>query len=143
MLITDGIQNSYMLDASGGGVVNTGFTYFSPCAQPTCYAYGGPTGVEQSIGSATCAPVKNLGYTLMTMNTTYLIPPANMQINAFYEGAFGAIQNYLIPQSTANMIACATSPSLAFSGASPQELSSAVQSMFNALTRQTALRLTN
>jgi len=144
LLITDAIQNSYALDANGWGYFSGGFTFNSPCEQPTCYTYSAssPAGVEQSISAATCDPIKNLGYTLMTMNTTYLIPAAYMQVDAFYQGAFGAIQNYLLAQSSANMVACANSPSFAFAGSSPQELASATQAMFNAIPRSSTLRLT-
>ena len=71
-----------------------------------------------------------------------MIPPLSMQYDAFYEGAFGAIQNYLIAQNQANMAACATSSAYAFAGTTPADMTANLQSMFASIPHQKPVRLT-
>jgi Flp pilus assembly protein TadG len=134
ILVTDGIQNSFG---------NAKFTFYSPCAAPTCNDYVPGLARVQSLSSADCAGIKALGFRLMTLHADYLVPDQTKMPDATgHKGAFDAIQGYVAAQSRSALAACASSPSDAFSASSPQQLADAVQSMVGAVARKSRLKLT-
>ncbi len=145
MLITDAVQDSDEKVLSGGNYVDQNdpdFTVFSPCNQSSCW-YDSTFGVYmEAMDPTKCTQIKNLGYTMVTLDVNYLIPPVAMQNDANFETVFTYIQSYLLSSITTNMSSCATSPSYAFSATTPAQLTSALQSMFAAIPQQASARLT-
>ena len=145
MLITDAVQDSDEKVWSGGTYVDQSspnFTVFSPCNQSSCW-YDSTFGVTmESMDPSKCTQIKNLGYTMVTLDVNYLIPPTSMQDSADFETVFTYIQNYLLSSITSNMSSCATSSSYAFSATTPANMTSALQSMFAAIPQQASAHIT-
>lgn len=150
MLITDGVQDSDIKVAYNGGWTDgydQYFTAYSPCITPNCKVFSGfaqPITVESFLPSA-CDAIKSKGYTLMTLNTTYLVPPTSLQTSdpkgAALKSVFDFIQNYLLSSISSNLASCASGSSNAYSANSPTEINNAVQQMFAAAGAQA--RITN
>ncbi len=145
MLVTDGVQDSDEKTVYSGGQYqdesDPNFTVLSPCNQSSCW--DDPTfGVYfQSLDPSKCTQIKNLGYTLMTLDVNYLVPPVSMQDAAAYEGVFSYIQQYLLQSIPSNMASCATSSSYAFTATSSMDLQTATQNMFAAIPQQQSARI--
>lgn len=142
MLITDGVQDSDWKVQSGASWADgydSNFTPYSPCNQANCTKLTGfavPIYI-QSFNPSACALLKSKGYTLMTLNTTYLVPPSNLRSSsATLNGVFDYVQKYLQSSISSNLSACATSSSYAYSANTPSEISAAVQQMFAAAGAQ-------
>lgn len=147
MLITDGVQDSDMKVMQNGSWVDDSdpnYVAYSPCTTPNCKNFSGfsvPLIIE-SFDPSACTSIKTKGYTLMTLNTTYLVPPTNLQSsNSTLNSVFTFIQNYLLSSITSNLSSCASSSSNAYSANSPTEINAAVQQMFAAAGAQA--RITN
>ena len=147
MLITDGVQTSiakYLSNGSWQDSYDKDFSAYSPCANPNCKTFtqfAVPV-VIQSFDSSACTPVKNKGYTLMTLNTKYIVPPANLQgTDPAKNSMFTFVQTYLTSTIASNLASCATSSDYAYSADSPTEITAAVQQMFLAAGAQA--RITN
>ena len=147
MLITDGVQDSDMKVKSGSSWVDgydTNFVPYSPCQNPNCKSLTGfsvPI-IIQAFDPTACATIKSKGYTLMTLNTKYIVPPANLQSSsATLNSVFTFVQNYLASSIASNLAACASSSSYAYAADSPTEINTAVQQMFLAAGAQA--RITN
>ncbi|MCJ2013435.1 pilus assembly protein [Methylobacterium sp. J-076] len=147
MLITDGVQDSDIKVMSGGSWVDgydSNYVAYTPCTTPNCKNFSGfavPLVVE-SFDPSSCATIKTKGYTLMTLNTTYIVPPANLQSSsATLNSVFTFIQNYLLSSIASNLSSCASSSTYAYSANSPTEINAAVQQMFAAAGAQA--RITN
>lgn len=139
MLITDGVQDSDMKVASGGGFADQSepaFTVLSPCNYSSCM-YNSTFGVYmEAMDPAACTPIKTLGYSLMTLNANYLIPPVSMQSTSDFQTVFNYIQNNLLSSITTNMAACATSSAQAYVATSPTDLVTSVQAMFSVIPQK-------
>lgn len=150
MLITDGVQDSDIKVPSGSGYVDgtdSNFSTYSPCSTPNCKTFTDfavPITVE-SFDPSACSTIKTKGYTLMTLNTTYLVPPSNLQNSSpsgvALKNVFTFIQNYLLSSISSNLASCASGTSNAYSANSPTEINAAVQQMFAAAGAQA--RITN
>ncbi|MGY2050246.1 TadE/TadG family type IV pilus assembly protein [Methylobacterium sp. JK268] len=138
MLITDGVQDSDTKSLSGSSWVDgydSNFTPFNPCNQSNCKKFtqfASPIYVE-SLDPNACTSIKNKGNTLMTLNTTYIVPPSNLQSsNATLNSVFTYIQSYLLSSISSNMSACASSSANAYTANTPAEINTAVTQMFQA-----------
>lgn len=147
MLITDGVQDSDMKVKSGSNWVDgydTNFTPYTPCQNPNCKSLTGfsvPIYI-QSFDPTACATIKSKGYTLMTLNTKYIVPPANLQSSsATLNSVFTFVKDYLASSIASNLASCASSSSYAYAADSPSEINTAVQQMFLAAGAQA--RITN
>ncbi len=147
MLLTDGVQDSDNKNCTGSGCADSydsNFTVFSPCNQSNCDYISGfsvPIYIE-SFDPTQCAPIKTKGYTMMTLDVQYLVPSSSLQGNsAVLKSVFSTIQNYLAGTTTTNMASCATSSSYAYSANAPSEITSAVQTMFNAIPAASQARI--
>lgn len=147
MLITDGVQDSDIKVMRNGSWVDgydSAYTAYSPCTTPNCKNLSGfavPLVIE-SFDPSACSAIKTKGYTLMTLNTTYIVPPANLQSsNATLNSVFTFIQNYLLSSISTNLSSCASGASNAYSANSPTEINAAVQQMF--ATAGAQARITN
>lgn len=136
MLITDGVQDSdmkYLSNGSWADANNPNFTVFSPCVQSSCQYFSTFGIYMEAFDPSQCSPIKNKGYTLMTLDIAYLIPPSNLQSSsAALNSVFSYVQQYLLSSIQSNMTACATSSAYAFSASTPGEITSAVATMFAA-----------
>lgn len=145
MLITDAVQDSDMKVQNNGSFSDTidpHFVKYSPCNLQTCWtdpAFGGVT--FEAFDPTQCTSIKNLGYTMMTLDVQYLIPPSNMQSKQAFSDVFNYVSTYLLSSMTSNMRACATSPSYAYSASTPSEVSAATTAMFGAIPLAAAARL--
>jgi len=83
-----------------------------------------------------CAPIKNMGVTLMTLNTTYPV------FESDYEWRSAYLRRILVPSIPANMQACASSPTEAFVANDETQVTSAINQMFRRVTMIAAARLT-
>ena len=109
--------------------------------------------IMEAMDSTTCTPIKTLGYTLMTLEVQYIIPPLSVQ------GSSGAAE-YLFPmaaaitgastsggssQSTAAvataMQSCATSSTYAYSANTPSDITAAANAMFGSIVKTQAAHL--
>ena len=147
MLITDGVQDSDMKVKSGSNWVDgydTNFVPYSPCTTPNCKSLTGfsvPI-IIQSFDPTACNSIKSKGYTLMTLNTKYIVPPSNLQSSsATLNSVFDFVKTYLASSIASNLSSCATSSSYAYAADSPSEINTAVQQMFLAAGAQA--RITN
>ena len=147
MLITDGVQDSDMKVKSGSNWVDaydSNFVAYSPCQNPNCKSLSGfsvPI-IIQAFDPTACATIKSKGYTLMTLNTKYIVPPANLQSSsATLNSVFTFVKDYLASSISANLSSCASSSSYAYAADSPSEITAAVQQMFLAAGAQA--RITN
>lgn len=147
MLITDGVQDSDMKVKSGSSWVDgydTNFVPYSPCQNPNCKSLTGfsvPI-VIQAFDPTACTPIKNKGYTLMTLNTKYIVPPSNLQSTSpTLNSVFDFVKTYLASSIASNLASCASAPSYAYAADSPSEINTAVQQMFLAAGAQA--RITN
>ncbi len=134
MFITDAIQDSdekYTWSSPYWDEIDSNFVLYSPYYQNTFTGQYGPvTPTVQGFDPTQCAPLKTKGYTLMTLDITYVIPAANLQSNPLYTDYFNYIQSNLLPMVPTNMASCATSSSDAFSANTPAEITAAVAQMF-------------
>lgn len=142
MLITDGVQDSDWKVQSGSSWADgydSNFTPYSPCNQANCTKLSGfsvPIYI-QSFNPSACALLKSKGYTMMTLNTTYLVPPQNLRSSSTtLNNVFDYVQTYLQSSISSNLSACATSPTYAYSANTPSEINAAVQQMFAAAGAQ-------
>jgi len=147
MLITDGVQDSDMKVKSGSNWVDgydSNFSPYSPCQTPNCKSLTGfavPI-IIQSFDPTACNSIKSKGYTLMTLNTKYIVPPSNLQSSsATLNSVFDFVKAYLASSIASNLSSCATSSSYAYAADSPSEINTAVQQMFLAAGAQA--RITN
>lgn len=147
MLITDGVQDSDMKVKSGSNWVDgydTNFVPYSPCTTPNCKSLTGfsvPI-IIQSFDPTACNSIKSKGYTLMTLNTKYIVPPSNLQSSsATLNSVFDFVKTYLASSIASNLASCATSSTYAYAADSPSEINTAVQQMFLAAGAQA--RITN
>ena len=147
MLITDGVQDSDMKVKFGSNWVDaydSNFVAYSPCQNPNCKSLSGfsvPI-IIQAFDPTACATIKSKGYTLMTLNTKYIVPPANLQSNnATLNSVFTFVKDYLANSIATNLSSCASSSSYAYAADSPSEITAAVQQMFLAAGAQA--RITN
>ncbi len=91
----------------------------------------------QSFDPNACSAVKNKGYTLMTLNTTYIVPASNLRSSSStLNDVFDYIKAYLLTTISSNLSACATSSTYAYSANTPSEINAAVQQMFAAAGAQ-------
>ena len=99
---------------------NSNFTVFSPCQTAYC-TYDSAFGLYfEAFDPTQCTPIKNLGYTLMTLNVKYLIPADNSQGgSAAQQAVFDYVQNYLASSIQSNLSSCATSSNYAYSASTP------------------------
>ncbi len=147
MLITDGVQTSIAKYLSGSQWLDSydkDFVAYSPCGNPNCKTFtqfAVPV-VLESFDPSACTPIKNKGYTFMTLNTKYIVPPSNLQgTNSAQTSMFTFVQNYLVSSIASNLASCASSSSFAYAADSPSEINTAVQQMFLAAGAQA--RITN
>ena len=98
--------------------------------------------IIQSFDPTACNSIKSKGYTLMTLNTKYIVPPSNLQSSsATLNSVFDFVKTYLASSIASNLSSCATSSSYAYAADSPSEINTAVQQMFLAAGAQA--RITN
>jgi Flp pilus assembly protein TadG len=147
MLITDGVQDSDWKVQSGNSWADgydSNFSPYSPCNQANCTKLTGfsvPIYI-QSFNPSACSLLKSKGYTMMTLNTTYIVPPQNLRSSSTtLNNVFDYVQNYLQSSISSNLSACATSSTYAYSANTPSEINAAVQQMFAAAGAQA--RITN
>ena len=147
MMITDGVQDSDWKVQSGNSWADgydSNFSPYSPCNQANCKKLTGfavPIYI-QSFDPSACSLLKSKGYTLMTLNTTYLVPPSNLRSSSStLNEVFDYVQAYLQSSISSNLSACATSSTYAYSANTPSEINAAVQQMFAAAGAQA--RITN
>jgi Flp pilus assembly protein TadG len=145
MLITDAVQDSDMKTLSWGNYVDKAdpnFKAFSPCNQSTCWDDPSFGLYFESFDPTQCTPLKTKGYTMMTLDVTYLIPSVSLQSSSSTLNAvFTYIQTYLLNSIPANMTACATSSQYAFSANTPSEITAATAAMFASIPAATQARL--
>ena len=150
ILITDAVQDQDMKTLSGSSYVDTpdpNFTVYSPCNQSSC-EYNSTFGLYfESFDPTPCTPIKTKGYTMMTLDVTYLIPSAALQSsNANLNAVFTYIQTYLLGSIPANMTACASPPSppyvYALSANTPAQITTATAQLFGSIPTATQARLT-
>jgi Flp pilus assembly protein TadG len=82
------------------------------------------------VDPAWCTAIKNLGATLMTLNTTYVIGNDPTDWRTAY------IQQKLIPSIPTNLQSCASSSAEAFVANSATQVQTAIGDMFNHATKQ-------
>lgn len=145
MLITDAVQDSDMKVKNGSSFsdsIDSNFVKYSPCNQQTCWtdsAFGGVT--FEAFDPTQCTSIKNLGYTMMTLDVQYLIPPSNLQSSQSFSNVFTYVSTYLLSSMTSNMQACATSSNYAYSASTPSEVSAATTAMFGAIPLAAVARI--
>ncbi|WP_167858614.1 TadE/TadG family type IV pilus assembly protein [Methylobacterium nonmethylotrophicum] len=137
MFITDGVQDSDIKVTSNGSQdgYDSNFTPWSPCTQANCNKYtqfAVPIYI-QSLDPSACSAMKTKGYTVMTLNTRYIVPAANLRSSsAALNTIFDYIQANLLSSISSNMAACATSSADAYAASTPAEINTAVAKMFAA-----------
>ena len=125
MLLTDGVQNSVQETNPVNNIFtqarDPNFVDMSP--QMTSW------GIEsiQAFDPSVCTPIKAMGYSIMTMNVTYLIPTL---LPDGADARFSFIQNSLLGNINANMQACATTTDMALPASTPADIGTAVSTLF-------------
>jgi Flp pilus assembly protein TadG len=128
------------------GVAPTGTPRSPPCV-PDPYIAGTPsTGPAYHVGNgqmelngvdpAWCSPIKSMGATLMTLNTSYVLENNPTDWRTVY------LQNVLISQIPGNMQACASTSADAFVANDATQVTSAINAMFARVTKLSTPRLT-
>jgi hypothetical protein len=104
---------------------------------------------------AACAPIKTLGYKMMTLEIEYIIPPPSVQGSsgsaAYLFPMVGAITGISTSGGASasssavarNMVSCATSETYAYSANSPTDIANAAKAMFGAIKQVQAAHITN
>lgn len=87
----------------------------------------------QAPDPANCAPIKAKGYTMMTLETKYLIP------EGVENPTFDAVRGDMGPAMSKSLTECASSPGYYFHAESPTEIEQAIAAMVGATV---SLRLT-
>lgn len=155
MFISDAVQDSDEKVCGGRNcssqtdTSSSTFTVLNPCSSGTSTPTSGDCWMDrnfgvyfESIDPSQCSAVVSAGYTLMTLDVQYLIPPANLQGNSStLQQAFSYIQNRLIGTIQNNMSQCASSPSYAYSANTPDEIAAATTAMFGAIPTVSSARL--
>lgn len=142
LLATDGIENSnqYLWSGSVGSLMTARSDPNFPSSSPRrdFPSYGGdPTFTV--VDPADCSPLKAIGYTVMALNMTYLVPtvaPDSSDVRYKY------IKDTLLPLAPSRMAACASSPALSISATSPTEIKAAMAGLFSKI-KTSSLQLTH
>lgn len=125
ILATDAVSNTTDNQSSSAWVMSSTLPYFAPSAVPDPVNNG--VMELEGIDPNWCTSLKTAGVTLMTLETQYLIAPADLASNNL---RYNYINQYLLPQASANMQACASDPSMALSGMAPNQIQNAMTSLF-------------
>ncbi len=171
ILVTDGVQNSGRMAQWSSNSPPIDYPYYKDNQPPYDFyvlnncsnsancqeslAFDVQTLVIEAMDPTACTPIKNLGYTMMTLEVQYIIPPPALQ------GSSGSVA-YLFPMVSAitgapttggaststgavaqAMQSCATSSTYAYSANSPADIATAATSMFGAIKQVQAARLSN
>lgn len=138
ILATDAISNSADNQSPSTWVTSPTFVPFSPNAVPDP-VNNGVMDLE-GLDPGLCNSLKADGVNMMTLETTYLMNPADA-VSGSGALRYNYINSTLLGSTTSNMKACATSPAFALSASAPQDIMNAMQQLFNTAT-QTGARLT-
>jgi Flp pilus assembly protein TadG len=171
ILVSDGVQNSGRIAQWSANSPPIDYPYYKDTQLPydfyqinncsnssNCkesFAFDMPSLVIQAIDPTACAPLKTLGYKVMTLEIEYIIPPSSLQGSsgsaAYLFPMVGAITG--IPTSggasssnsavAQNMQSCATSSSYAYSANSPTDIANAATAMFGTIKQVQAAHITN
>lgn len=111
----------------------------APCV-PNPYVSASWVGNQEmemiGVDPAWCAPIKSLGATLMTLNTTYLVFHDDHDWRSAY------LRRMLVPAIPGTMQACASSPNDAFVANDADQVTAAINKMFKRATAVAAAKLT-
>jgi Flp pilus assembly protein TadG len=130
MLATDGVQDDEWLDGSFNWGNDSNFV-LDPVHLTDGYGV-----TFESFNASACSAIKSKGYTLMTLQTTYVVPN---NVDPSYNTRLNYIKNTLSPLIASNLSNCASTPGNYFQANLPNEISSAVSNMFASMI---SLRLT-
>lgn len=125
ILLTDGVQNSIQ-GINPPGVLQSYIRDPNFVDQSLQYVDNSVMTV-QGFDPSVCQPVKDLGYTFMTMNVQYLVPSIAPDSG---DSRFAWIQSNLSANIAANMQSCATSADMSMSASNPTDIANAVTLMF-------------
>ncbi|QGM47647.1 VWA domain-containing protein [Methylocystis heyeri] len=130
MLATDGVQDDEWLDGSFNWGNDSNFV-LDPVHLTDGYGV-----TFEAFNASACSAIKSKGYTLMTLQTTYVIPN---NVDPSYNTRLNYIKNTLSPLVATNLSNCASTPGNYFQANLPNEISAAVSNMFGSMI---SLRLT-
>ncbi|MBV1707764.1 MAG: VWA domain-containing protein [Hyphomicrobiales bacterium] len=139
ILATDAISNSTDNQSASTWVSSPTFVPFNPNAVPD----PNNNGVMdlEGLDPGQCGPLKSAGINMMTLETAYLINPADLVSGTPGYLRYNYINTTLAGSTASNMKACASNPSYALSASAPQDIVNDLQQLFNTAT-QSAPRLT-
>ncbi|MFY9656654.1 MAG: TadE/TadG family type IV pilus assembly protein [Methylocystis sp.] len=133
MLISDAIQDNLEFTNNMLGITpDPNFSLFPPNHSYTQFGFNWTL---EAVDPSQCVAVKDKGYTVLTLDVTYVIPTATAQQSSSYDSnypsMFSYLQNSLLPNIPASMSNCATAASNAYSGNTPDEIQTAISQMFS------------
>lgn len=124
LLATDAVEDSSLFFYADGVAPPFARQWVEPnfvVGNPSYFAWG--LHYVQAPDAANCSAIKAKGYTMMTLETEYLIP------DGVYNPTFDAVRGDMGPAMTKSMTDCASAPDYYFHAESPQEIDRAVQTM--------------
>ena len=129
MLMTDGVQDAATESLADGSapVSDPNYVLFPPI---------GPEWSMQAFDPASCAPIKNRNYRMVTLQAKYVIP-------AFAEAdpRYAFVRDTLAGSISQNLTSCASSTTDAYIADAPADFQQAIYNMFlNALSSNLALK---
>ena len=139
ILATDAISNSTDNQSPSTWIISPTFVPFSPNAIPD--PVSNSVMDLEGLDPSQCSPIKAAGVNMMTLETAYLINPADMVAGQSGALRYNYINSTLLGSTTSNMQACASSPAFALTASAPQDIMNAMQRLFDTAT-QTEPRLT-
>ncbi len=135
ILATDAISNSTDNQSASTWVSSPTFVPFSPNAVPDP-VNNGVMDLE-GLDPGQCGALKSAGINMMTLDTTYLINPADMVSGTPGYLRYNYISSTLAGSTASNMAACASNPSFALAASAPQDILNDMQQLFNTATQST------
>jgi len=131
MLATDAVQNIWIAKYSSGPG-----SLFMIDRDPNFQTYAPAQDFPDQLADVTlegmdpsqCTPIKNKGYTLMTLDMPYVTPPTG--VDPGKKEMFDFINGSLLTAIPTNMASCASTTGNAFVANSPREINDAISRMF-------------
>lgn len=145
ILITDAVQDSATKVRNGSSLndsTDPNFVKYSPCNIQSCWESPDFAMTIQEFDATPCRAIRDLNYTMITLDVQYLIPPANMQSNDAFTRVFSYVSQYLKPSMVPNMAKCASSPASAYSANTPSDIAAAMNNIFSSIQTAAVARLT-
>ncbi|MBV1702124.1 MAG: VWA domain-containing protein [Hyphomicrobiales bacterium] len=125
ILATDAVSNTTDNQSSSTWVMSPTLPNFLPSAVPDPVNNG--VMELEGVDPNWCASLKSAGVRMMTLETQYLIAPVDLASNNL---RYNYINQNLLSQTSTNMQACASDPSMAMSAMAPNAIQNAMSMLF-------------